>query len=400
MNRSEPLAVARMNWRVDDDGMLRVTANVLREGVFPYRPDADYPPELAGRDRVLEFVSRRQFTPEALATLEGKPVVVGDHAMLCAGAEEGGEPAATRKVGAVAGRPAVTDDGFVRVDFLISDPETIRRVQERDLIEVSAGYRSLVVVAPGRFGGRDYDGEQTDLRFNHILILPYGTGRCGREVRIINRKEEANMTTKISRAVGEGRRDYHFETEDDARTAERMARDGEEAVARTFADRVNAMEDAAAEKDRENEELAAAKADLEERLTVLEKAVEELLYLKRNEQADQEEAIVAEELGDDGGREADAAGKDLDKANSLEERRAAVVRRVARLNGIDADAWSQDQIDANFAMLAVRAGKSARRRRDAARSSRVDGARTNAGSGSRGDARARLAAYHARVKSE
>lgn len=397
MNRSKPIEVTRLNWRIDDDGMLRVTANILKEGIFPYKPDSSYPAELAQKTKVLEFISRRQFTEDALATLEGKPVIVGDHEMLTVD-EEDQESIEARKIGSVAGKPKVTDDGFIQVDLLITDPETIRRIQDRDLIEVSAGYRSLLAFITGMFDGLEYDAEQTDIRFNHILILPYGKGRCGRDVKILNKKEEITMPIKISRMVGNSQRDYVFENENDAKVAEQMAKETEDAATKTLSDRVNAMEGEVADKEKENEGLVTEKAGLEERVAVLEEALKKLLYLKENEQAGQEEAIIAEEMNADDDKEADAAKKDVEKANSLEERRSAIVKRVARMNGIDADAWSQEQIDANFSMLANRAKKQAEKRDNGERSSKVEGVRNNSMPGNRPGPRERIAARQAERK--
>lgn len=398
MIHAKPIEVKRQNWRVDRDGMLRVTANILKEGIFPYRPGGreGYPAGLAQKNEVLEFIPRNQFTPEALATLEGKPVVIDGHDWQGALPDDARESsAAVRRVGSVAGTPTATDDGYVRVDLLISDPEAVRRIQENDLIEVSAGYRSAVDYAGGVFDGRQYDGEQTALQFNHVAILPLGAGRCGRDVKILNKEEGNDMAIKINRLIGNSQREYVFSDDADAKTAERMALEIEESAAKAFEERVNAMESKADEMAKATEGLAEEKKNLEGRIAELEKANGKLLYLKENEQAGEEEAIIAEELNAEGSKEADEAKKDVEKANSLEERRAAVVRRVARMNGLDATGWTQDQVDANFAMLANRAKKSSEKRENAARSSKVEGSRSNAGGGQRGNARDRIAATQA-----
>jgi len=66
------------NWRIDDDGMLRVTAHILREGIYDYAPE-ECPPDFRNLPVVKQYIPAAAFTPEALATLEGKWVIVADH---------------------------------------------------------------------------------------------------------------------------------------------------------------------------------------------------------------------------------------------------------------------------------------------------------------------------------
>ena len=404
MNRSTPIEVKIQNWRIDDDGMLRVTANIIREGIFPYRPDGkkDYPEELAHKEKVLEFIPRDQFTEESLATLEGKPVVADEHEWQDAFREdESDEAIEARKIGSIAGKPIATDDGFIRADLLITDPEAIRRIRDKELVEVSAGYHSSVDFSAGEFDGERYDGKQTSIRFNHVAILPKGAGRCGPDVKIINEKEGESMSIKIQRKVGNSQREYVFENENDAKAAERMADEAREAGEETIREltgRVNAFEAEVAEKAKENEGLVTEKNDLGSQIAELKAMVAKLLHLEEKEQIGDEEAIIAEELNSDDSKEADEAKKDVEKANSLDERRSAIVKRVARLNGIDAEKWDQKQIDANFSLLAVKARKAVEKRKNAARSSSVDGERNNSASGKRPGVRERIAARQAEKK--
>ena len=205
------------NWRVDDDGMLRVTAHVLKEGVYPYSAqETDSAGALPGVDPVQQYIPVSELTEGALNSLEGKPVVINAHEWR--DAENTLVDGLT--VGTIAGRPTITDDGCIECDMLIFDPETIKKIESRALVEVSAGYNGTFMVQDGEFGGRRYHGVQSNLRFNHVLLLPKDMGRCGYDVRIINRREQASgkssageetMPITLKLTVGNKARSYKFQ---------------------------------------------------------------------------------------------------------------------------------------------------------------------------------------------
>ena len=75
-------------------------------------------------------------------------------------------------------------DGFVEVALVVTDEETIEKVQRGDATEVSAGYRVDYDPTPGITPeGESYDGIQRNIRVNHIAIVP--RGRAGPEVRLL-----------------------------------------------------------------------------------------------------------------------------------------------------------------------------------------------------------------------
>lgn len=385
------MEVRRENWRIDPDGMLRVTANIIKEGVFPYALGAglknlpeDMQKRFAGRDAVFERITFDALTDEILASLEGKPVLVDDHDWQRAG----GDKAEDRAIGSIAGKPKIVD-GFVQADLLITDPETIERIRSRDLMEISAGYMAGIIDQQGELDGKLYDMEQDITRFNHVTILPLGKGRCGRDVKILNSMENEgnNMTVKIDRQIGNSVETFSFGSDEDAREARRMC---DMLVAPVDQRRQNA-EDEAAGKDgeidklkKENESLAGEKSSLEAKLDEIILRLEKLSALEVREQEADEDVILAEELNEDDSKK---AKDEVEKQNSLDGRRKAVVSAVARQNGLDAADWSTDAVDSQFQLLAARA-KKAKESREAAgpRSSRIDPPengfqRTNAASG-------------------
>ena len=176
-----------INWRVDTDGMLRVTARVLKAGVFAYGADESGTTQtLPGIDPVMQLIAASSFTDEALSSLEGKPVIIRAHEWR--DAENTLEDGLT--VGSVAGSPRVADGIYIECDFVLYDAGIAQAIQRGDLVEVSAGYEGQHDIRNGIFNGEAFHLEQKNLRFNHVLLLPEGQGRCGRDVRIINHQPE------------------------------------------------------------------------------------------------------------------------------------------------------------------------------------------------------------------
>ena len=198
---------APLKWRFDDDGLLRVTICALKEGVYEYgsdeTPSADKP-ELRGLETIGEYVPESELRQEsAIKSLEGKDVIIGDHEWRTPESYADGQI-----VGNVAGTPWV-ENGELLCDAIIKDPTAIQLItssrvspQER-LVEVSAGYDGDLLLDKNVWQDKEYNAIQTNLRFNHILLLPEGKGRCGADVRIVNQKQERNMPTVLKIKIGE-----------------------------------------------------------------------------------------------------------------------------------------------------------------------------------------------------
>lgn len=180
-------------WRFDPDtGFLRCTASILRAGIMMYtRADLDGAeiPEHLG-DQIRLYVPMEELAdPESVASLEGKPMVVG-HTWQAAGAMS--------SCGNICGTPVIQGEHLIS-DILITDAEAVRRIMlpENDpnrLQEISSAGDWLVVFEPGTApDGQAYDGYFLNIRYNHGAILPPGAGRAGASVRIINEREAPKM---------------------------------------------------------------------------------------------------------------------------------------------------------------------------------------------------------------
>jgi hypothetical protein len=74
------------------------------------------------------------------------------------------------------------DNRYVTADVYITDAKIISDVQNKKLVEISAGYDQDLVSLPGEIDGERYDAVQTNIVINHVLLVPPGGGRAGRNV--------------------------------------------------------------------------------------------------------------------------------------------------------------------------------------------------------------------------
>jgi hypothetical protein len=197
-------SIINSRWRYDPDtGFLRCTAGILKAGVMVYAKSelADSsPPEHLG-DTIRIYVSQDELeNQDSVTSLEGAPASV-NHIWQSAGN--------VRSCGSIAGRPFIDGDHLV-ADILITDSDAVRRIMLSDndaekLTEISsAGDWGIVWQEGVTEHGEPYDGYFTNIRFNHVALLPAGAGRAGASVRIINTKEVAKMEfTRVKLRTGQ-----------------------------------------------------------------------------------------------------------------------------------------------------------------------------------------------------
>lgn len=187
---------AKLGWRIDQDGLLRCTTNVLKSCVMPYTVielGSENVPVAIRNNRIINlFIPEEEIdNSESLKSLEGKPVSV-DHVW-----QETGNIDA---VGNIAGEPKYNSNTkMLTADILITDKKAIERITTSNnkdkLIDQSAAYRNTIEwvsgVAPS---GEPYDGIQRNIVYNHVALLTKGQGRAGEDVRILNKDRRAKVS--------------------------------------------------------------------------------------------------------------------------------------------------------------------------------------------------------------
>jgi len=354
------------NWREDQDGLLRITVRFLKEGVYPYAQDdfedGELPEHLRAHAQIMEYIPRYAFTPEALKTLEGKAVTI---TLSDTDAHEWRKPETAMKdgltVGATAGA-AWVEGGDAFIELLIQDNETIAKIKNRELVEVSAAYTGTIIFEDGEFEGQKYQAIQTDFHFNHILLLPAGQGRLGDGAKILNMKGKKTMSHTVKVKMKNGKnRTFKFTNEADRDEAEQMANEVQEENESTSAEAVtnamNRINELNAELETKNQELAEQKALVEQFKTELDKVLnpeaQEELAKELLEQTEDEDAIV-NELED--GEEKENLKNTIKNTKSRSERRKIIVAHVMNKRGITVgDNWTEDGIGGAFAAMATSA---------------------------------------------
>lgn len=157
----------------DKRGFLSVPAFVTRVGVLTYkRADGTVVRELRHPDHV--------FHADSLESLRDAPVTIGHPGGGLTWVDP--QNANEHEVGvAQSGEPEGT---FVRSRLSVRRADAIRRIDAKELVEVSCGYEADIDPTPGVYEGQAYDQVQTNITYNHVALLPAGGGRAGRDVRL------------------------------------------------------------------------------------------------------------------------------------------------------------------------------------------------------------------------
>lgn len=158
-------------------GGARVPATIARTGVQLY---TDQHGRTVREYRPPESV----FAAESLDTLGSIPVTEGhppmgvsplNHRQLSVG-HVSDAPATRRKDGGVE---------WLETAVIVSDADTLRKVEAGELTEVSMGYLAEVEPSSGVTpDGQHYDAVQKSIRFNHLALLRDGHARAGSGARL------------------------------------------------------------------------------------------------------------------------------------------------------------------------------------------------------------------------
>lgn len=271
---------------------MRVKARVLAERIMPYSVSELTVPEGAELDSdvVMMLVNRDTMaTAESLRTLEGAQVVAPDHEWVTpenAGVSKGNTAGASRIEGP-----------YLEIDLLITDPKTIEDIEQGKIGEISAGYHAETIFEDGDFDGQKYQARQTCLRFNHIAVIPYGHGRAGSDVRIINKKTEGGKEMSVKVMLKNTKRFVNTD-EDGAAAIEAESAAAEESGTMS----AKSLEDTMSQLAEANAKLSEAQSEAEElkgELSVYKQKLDALLDEGAIEKAAEgmiEETAEAEEI--------------------------------------------------------------------------------------------------------
>lgn len=337
------------NFKVDEDGIMTVKACILKAGVFPYLESEFI--EGATNQAVPVYIPDSEFTPAALESGEGRDVIIGDH--IWRTAENSMHDGHT--VGSIAG-VLTNQNGKIFCKLRIDDKETVDKVLAKELVEISAGYRADFQQEDGTYEGKPYKYRQGNIVFNHVLLLPVGEGRCGPDVKVINKKQgEKTMSKTLRIKIGNVDKSVEFSNEDDAAKAEELV---DEVKSTSAVDVENALEEVKTLK----EEVETKNAELEEKKQIIEEfknKLEEALSPEKQEElaeelAEQkvaEDEVIEAEVDEDEKEEVRNACKALNR----KERIMFLTEKVLNKKGFDCSYMSDDRKIGAFQAIALEA---------------------------------------------
>lgn len=159
---------------ISDTGFLRVKAQATRAGV------QDYPEWEQTHFRPLKEV----FATDSMNSLKHIPVTIMHpqaRKVTSRNAKQVTVGFTTDKVMQV----KAGNQDFLQVEMMVTDAAAIEMIQEKKLTEVSAGYHAKLNKESGVYDGQNYNVVQTDIRYNHMAMLPPMTARAGSKAQII-----------------------------------------------------------------------------------------------------------------------------------------------------------------------------------------------------------------------
>ena len=303
-----------VRWEETEEGFLRCPIRVLRSCVMPYALSELEEPPPGAPDPVMMFVDMDSMTaPDSLRSLEGVPIVTWDHMWATL------DGVRTVSKGNVAGSPRVNGP-YIETDVLATDAQAIQDIKDRKIGEVSAAYTAKAVFEPGVFDGVPYDARQTNIRYNHIAIIPEGAGRAGVDVRILNKSKEGEGESMDKVIKVKLRNGKYVNTDEEGAAA--IESDNKESDAKE-AGSGKKLEDSMSELEGKKSDMASLQAEIEELQGELSVYKEKLAQLLSEETIEGAASEMNEEQGQAGeilenAATVDEKGKEEDKEKKVE----------------------------------------------------------------------------------
>lgn len=340
------------NFKIDDDGLMTVKACILKEGVFEYLASEFI--DNGPKEVVPVYIPASEFTQKALESGQGADVIIGDE-------HEWRTVENSRKdgltVGSIAG-DLYTENGKIFCKLKIEDKKTIDEILAKKLVEISAGYRADFRQEDGIYNGQPYEYRQGNIVFNHVLLLPEGEGRCGPDVKVINKKQkgENKMAKTLRVKIGNVDKSVEFSNEDDAAKAEELVEEVKKTSATDVENAVEELKSLKEEVETKNAEIEEKQKLIEEYKEKLEEALspekQEELAEELAEQKVAEDEVIETEIEDDEEKE---EVKNACKAMNRKDRIMYLAEVVMNKKGFDCAGMSDDRKIGAFQAIALEA---------------------------------------------
>lgn len=175
----------------DENGYLHVsTSNITKEQVVPYVGDT-IPnwQELGLKPKAVYQIYRpAEEIEKAAETFNGLPLSL-DHWNMDA------ENMPKDKIVGSLGTDAAFEKPYLKNSLTVTDADAIKRIENGEFRDLSAGYLCDVEMQDGMFDGKHYDGRMKNIRGNHVALVR--EGRAGHDVRVADAAMKGGETMDI-----------------------------------------------------------------------------------------------------------------------------------------------------------------------------------------------------------
>jgi len=174
---------ATIHERLDSSGFLVLKGRPTRAGVFIYKDQhGKGVRELRHPDEV--------FKADSMQSLALKPFTLNHPGGLIVTPEN----TQVNSHGTTGENIARTDDDCLECTISVQSKDAISQIQDKGLIELSAGYRCDILQESGIFNGQIFDQKQVGIIYNHVALVP--KGRAGSRCRIRLDSDAAVLSTE------------------------------------------------------------------------------------------------------------------------------------------------------------------------------------------------------------
>ncbi len=182
---------AKSKRHFDENGFLHVAvSNISKEDVNPYLGwEVPRHKELGLDPQKLYYVFRSGKELEKCASTFRNLSLMRNHHD-----DSADNPQREHRVGSV-GSDCAYREPYLQCSLCVTDGEAIRKIENGERMEISAGYFYDPVMESGEFNGKKYDIIMTNIRGNHVALVD--EGRAGNDVVVADSaKNISNTPTK------------------------------------------------------------------------------------------------------------------------------------------------------------------------------------------------------------
>ncbi len=175
---------------IDENGFLHVSiSNISKECVSPYYgyEIPNYKELKLDANSIYYAYRKGEELEKGAKSFNGLPLL-RDHYI-----EHAENPQKEHRVGSL-GTDAIFEKPYLKNSLIVTDAEAIRKIENKERVELSAAYAYTPLFEKGVFEGQEYDFIMTNIRGNHVALVE--EGRVGKDVVVADSCTKSNVIMK------------------------------------------------------------------------------------------------------------------------------------------------------------------------------------------------------------